>query len=143
MSDEEVPISDKMIQVMEDAEYGDLSHSTVSKRHVRILCALYQVKLQWDKHTLTVDYVPVVLISQLIEPLFNKRHTGEDITYFTRDLVVRGYVASLREQDEDDDSTQEDAYAITSRGVELLEQIQDLRPSLFESNTRNSLKGLH
>jgi hypothetical protein len=140
MSDEEVPISGEMILMMEDAEYGDLSHSTVSKRHVRILCALYQVKLQQRKHA---DYASMILISQLIEPLFNKRHTIEDVTYFTRDLVVRGYVASLREQDEDNDSLQGDAYAITSLGVELLERVATLHPKLFESNTPNLPKGLH
>jgi hypothetical protein len=127
---------------MEQAEYEALTPSELSKRHIRILCALFQVALQEKNYTPETLYSPVSVIIILTESLFGKKHTANDVQYFTRDLVIRGYVASLQEQ-LDIDTTEEDCYAITSKGVELLEWVKKEREELFISQTRNSTKNTH
>ncbi|MEN9881071.1 MAG: hypothetical protein RLZZ308_254 [Candidatus Parcubacteria bacterium] len=77
-------LSSEDILRMEDAEYGDLDHTVISKRHVRILSALYQVAQNIHRYDLGVNYVNIPVLLDIIEVMFGKRHTENDIWLFTK-----------------------------------------------------------
>lgn len=91
-----------------------LTESTTSKKHVRILVALFAIRDTSENDNL---YVRLDDLQDLVTRITYKRYPYLDIISFTYDLSTRGYT-KIHKCDND-----EDCYAITELGVSFLEQL--------------------
>ena len=119
--------------LQEKATYGDLDHTTLSKRHVRILLSLHFV-LSTNKDMISLPYASLSVIINLIERFFGKLYTPEELLYWVEDLTKRDYICLHHTKQ---------CFVLTERGKELLERVSEIRESLFESNSKNSIAFLN
>jgi len=123
----------ELVAIEREAEFGDLDHTTLSKRHVRILLSLHFV-LSTNEDMISLPYAALSVIVSLIERFFGKLYTLEELSYWTEDLAKRDYICLHHTKPH---------YVLTERGKELLGRVSEARESLFESNSRNSIAFLN
>ncbi len=124
--------------IKENAEFGELDHTTVSKRHVRILTSLHFV-LSRNDDLCTLPYASLQTIQNLVERFFGKKYDTSQIRYWMEDLLKRGYIA---EYDEDEEF-EKNFFSLTEHGIKLFAFLYETREALFESNSKNSLAFLN
>lgn len=118
--------------LQENAEFGDLDHSTASKRHARILASL-GFFFNTNEDLNYAPYTNLETIKNLIELLFGKRYPIEEVGYWMQDLVKRDYAVVY----EEDIPPEENFFSLTERGVGLFNFLYETKETLFESNSRN------
>lgn len=128
----------ELVALQDEAEYGQLDHSTASKRHARILTSLHFV-LSTNTESHSLPYADISTIQTLIDRFFGKRYSFESLLYWTRDLLGRGYVAPLEEFE----PFEKNFFSLTEHGIELFKLLYSSREVLFESNSRNSISFLN
>jgi hypothetical protein len=129
-----LPLTQKELLTLGDtAEYGDLDHTTASKRHVRILTSLYYITNKdknYDHYYSNVD-----MIRDLIERIFEKRYTNEQLQYWIDDLCKRGYLSERYENT----CIPNNFFCLTLTGIELFLQLKETSPDLFDSSSYTDL----
>lgn len=128
----------ELYTLQEDAEYGELDHSTASKRHARILMSLHFV-LSTNEEQCSVPYANSETIQKLIERFFGKKYNIANIKYWIEDLLKRGYLSEYHEEK----PIEENFFSLTEYGIELFIFLYETQEALFESNSKNSIAFLH
>ena len=121
-----VPNRNNLVRYIEDLETCPLSKETVSRRHLRILIALYYA---CESECDTLVHATTSQIQEAIEFLTKKRYSIGDINSFTHDLHNRGYAQCLEHD------FYGRLYAITEDGIKFLEKMWSEELNFFE-NTR-------
>ena len=98
----------------EYAEFGAITPEEISKRHIRILSVL--LCLQSDCNENEIEYASIQAIQTLVEYLFQKRYSIDELLYWVYDLGKRGYIAVL---DPDEEVLEAVLFAPTSLGEDL------------------------
>ena len=127
-----------LYNMQEIAEFGELDHTTASKRHARILMCLHFV-LSTNESGYTLPYTNIPTMQTLIDRFFGKRYTFESLQYWIQDLIKRGYIALLQE----DEDFEKNFFSLTEHGIALFVFLYETREVLFESNSRNSVHFLN
>lgn len=135
----------ELLELLENAESGELTHTNIAKRQVRILASLHFTLAQNDDDAFP-PYSNVFVIIRLIEHLFQKRYNPENLKPWLKDLETRGYICTI-----DNNQTWGDGiidpnkifYSLTWEGIDLFQELLGKRETLFESNSRNSISSLH
>lgn len=129
---------EELLTLGDTAEYGDLDHTTASKRHVRILTSLHFV-LGSNEENYSVPYANIDTIRNLIERFFGKKYNNKSLLYWIDDLCKRGYLSEYHEGA----PVEKNFFSLTEYGIALFLLLYQTRDALFESNSKNSIKFLH
>ncbi|MBP6948847.1 MAG: hypothetical protein KBC41_03185 [Candidatus Pacebacteria bacterium] len=128
----------ELYELQENAEYGELDHSTASKRHARILMSLHFV-LSTNEEICSVPYANIETIQKLIERFFGKKYNIDTLKYWIEDLLKRGYLSEYH----DEIDLEKNFFSLTEYGIALFIILYESREALFESNSKNSIAFLH
>lgn len=104
----------KMAAMGEYAEFGPIMPNEVSKRHIRILTALFL--MQEDTKGEETEYANVAAIQTLIECFFNRKYTVNELLCWVHDLGKRGYIALF---DPDEEVLENCFFGITPLGEKM------------------------
>lgn len=116
--------------LIREAECGDLTLQTVSKRHLRILIVLAKAL---ETTEATWVHASVAFVRTLVAELTNKTYSTGDIRACLFDLSNRGYVNHVYHEEHGD------VFAILPKGIELLESYEAAHGTTYrESTTPNS-----
>lgn len=137
---EKILTNDELRDLHEKAEWGELDHSTASKRHVRIMASLHFI-LGSNEEDYSVPYASMETILKIIECFFGKKYQPKQLLYWIDDLLKKGYLAVYDEDEVDD--LEKNFFSLTETGIALFVSIFETRDTLFESNSRNSLAFLN
>ena len=104
-----------------ESDTAPLTRLTISKKHVRILVALFMLK---EKSVRGATFANLEDLQELVALITYKRYPYLDIVSFANDLHIRGYADTAEDEDG------EKYYKITDDGVLLLEQLA-LVPEMY------------
>jgi hypothetical protein len=81
-------------------------------------------------------YSNVDMIRDLIEAIFEKRYTNEQLQYWVDDLCKRGYLSERYENT----SIQDNFFCLTLEGIEFFLHLKEIGGELFESSANTKLE---
>ncbi len=115
-----------LYEKIQEIDTSPLTRSTISKKHVRILVALFMIEDNSNNRSI---YVNPETLQALVAQITFKRYPYLDIVSFSNDLYLRTYV----DMESIDDG--EKCYRITDQGIALLEQLSLTMSIFFEGST--------
>lgn len=117
---------DVLSQKITEVDTSPLTRLNISKKHVRILVALFMVNDLSDANNL---YLNLKDIPELVAQICYKRYPYLDVVSFANDLSIRNYVTTEISDDN------EVCYKITELGISLLEKLSQM-PHMYLTGSK-------
>jgi hypothetical protein len=115
-----------LLQKVSDEETQPLSFSMLSKKHVRILVALFSLRIvACEKNSISAT---VHAIRGIIADMTYKLYPMLDIEVFTYDLAMRGYLVTHKD-------TNKESFSLSDQGELLLQAIAIHHSELLHEST--------
>lgn len=125
----------RLLFLQEEAEYGNLDEKIIPKRQVRILTCLYFVLKRNEEQPSDYLYANIDVIQNLIQIIFEKTYTNDQLVYWIDDLCKRLYVSECY----GNTAVSENFFSLTTEGIALFLQLKEASPDLFDSSSYTDL----